>query len=296
MFKLKVIVSLLYMINASAICQNWQIDQKLGNHGRELSEASGLTQSSINPDRYLWSNDSGNSAKIYITNQNGRIENSVRISGFSNIDYESLEIGPCFDNNELSCVYLGDVGDGIGWRSNFKIGIFREKDVLTKNTVTPLKVINYRYPNGQENSEAILPLSKNRLIIFSKSGSGKFTTYEMNLQSGDQTVKRLASFNLNPIMAGARGKGPRITDTSLSIDKKSLLLLTYNEIIELDAAQIFGQTPSSQWVKEVDYHLIQTPKRGLEQKETITYEKSGTFIVSSESPEGPGAIYRYRCQ
>ncbi len=287
------IIAILVSINVFANCYNEQSATRIGTHSRSIDEASGLTDSS-NSEYLLWTNDSGDSSTIYQTSLDGSLLKSIKVKNFSNVDYESLERGPCPNNKAEQCLYLGDIGDGAGWRSSFKIAIIKESDVLNKSEVKPIKVINYRYPNGAENSEALISLDENTILIFSKDGSGIASIYELDISS--EMIKLVKKIDLSAIMAGSRGKGARITDASYHRDTKNFLLLTYNEILQVSQDALLGQDPTSKWQRGVDYHLIRTPSEGLEQKETITYlSGSHDFILSSESPRRAASIYRFSC-
>jgi hypothetical protein len=286
--KIALMLTTLLAQSAFAVCENWT-SKKSGTLDRKIiSEASGLTASRLKKDKLIWSNDSGGRAELYATGVEGKIERTVALSGFSNSDYEAVASGPCSTNKAESCLYVGDIGDGIGWRSKFKVGIFKENDFWTSTSIRPEKVIEYS--KGPSNSEAMVVTNDGKMIIFSKDSSGITEVFELT-QAGK--ISSLGEVNLNNIMDGVRGKGPRVTDASLSSDGKKVLLLTYGDIAEI-STELILKPGRGQWRKGVDYNVVKGPD--FPQQETITYLTDSSFIVSTESPDGEAPEVRlYSC-
>ena len=277
-----------------AICTEFNSFERTGTLPRDIDEASGLTASALKKNMYLWTNDSGGASAIFATDLKGSLKRRVSVKGFSNQDYEALESGPCPTNLNEKCLYIGDIGDGIGWRSRFKMGIFKEKDFWTSKSISPISVINYRYPRGAENSEAFIVTKDADIVIFSKDKSGVTNLYKIKASS--ERIESMGSLDLNKIIAGARGKGPRVTDASYSAKNDRILILTYGDIIEADAKMVLNASRTNSWRNGRDYQIIKAPK--LPQKETLTYmNNSENFIVSSENADGgsPG-IFSYQCK
>lgn len=284
------------LLTASAygsICSEWT-SAKIGTLQSTVGEASGLIQSALKPTQLIWTNDSGNKAELYATGADGKVTRSVSLSGFSNTDFEALASGPCTLNKADSCIYVGDIGDGIGWRSSFKIGIFKESDFWSKTQIQPEKVIQYSYPSRAENAEALVVSHQGIIYVFSKDDGGVSQIYSIN--SLNSKISHHGGVNFNGMIGNYRGKGPRITDASLSNDNKRLLLLTYTDIVEVDFDLFISAAPSKQWRKGIDFNLIKGP--ALDQQETITYvDSERSFLVSTENPEGnPQSIMNYTCR
>jgi hypothetical protein len=278
--------------NALAICDNWT-SKKIGSlETRTISEASGLVASKLEVGKLIWSNDSGGSAALFASGVDGKIIRSVGLKGFSNLDFEALALGPCIENKKESCIYVGDIGDGIGWRSNFKIGVFKEADFWKSTSISPEATINYSYPKGDENAEAMFVTADGKIIVLSKNGNGLSQIYHIETNA---RVTHLGQIDLNQIVEGFRGKGPRITDASLSLDGSKVLLLTYGDVVEVSSSLILKPAARTTWKKGTDYAVVKGP--GLSQQETITYTDDGSFIVSTEIGDGNTAdIYSYSCK
>lgn len=292
MLKTSVICSLLVVSSYSfAICTSWTSAQVGSLDKKIINEASGLVASSLQADKYIWSNDSGNNAELFATGKDGKVTRTVRLNGTSNEDSEALAIGPCPSNKADSCIYVGDIGDGMGWRSSFEIAIFKESDFWAKTSISPEKTI--KYSASSTNAESMVVTHEGKIIIFSKHESGISKILLIDSVTGKLTTP--GQIDLNAMIAGARGKGPRITDASLSPEGDKVLLLTYGDILEVNMATLIS-TPSKQWRKGVDFNVIKSP--GLPQQETIAYANSDkAFIVSSESPNGEvPPVFLYSCK
>jgi hypothetical protein len=283
---------LAFSIQSFAVCNKWT-SKKIGSlETRTVSEASGLVASKLETGKLIWSNDSGGSASLFSSGADGKISRSVSVKGFSNTDYEALAIGPCPETKNESCIYIGDIGDGIGWRSNFKIGVFKEADFWKSTSISPVAVINYSYPKGDENAEGMFVTPDGKIIVLSKNGDGFSQIYQVESSA---RVTHLGQIDLNQIVPAARGKGPRVTDASLSSDGSKVLLLTYGDIIEVNSQLVTKPQARTAWKKGTDYSVIQGP--GLSQQETITYTSPDSFIVSTEIGDGSTAdIISYSCE
>ena len=274
-----------------AICPEWTASQVGQLDRATINEASGLTASRMMRGKFIWSNDSSGASALFATGANGRLERTVRLNGFANEDYEALATGPCPSNSAESCLFLGDIGDGIGWRSNFKIGIFKERDFWANTAISPEKVIQFSYPGGANNAEAMVVTNDGYIIIFTKT-EGSTQLFAIHSVTG--MMNRIGQVNLSGIIAPSRGKQPRVTDASLSSDGEKVLILTYGDIMEIGLRTITGVNSRS-WRRGVDYQILRGP--GLPQQETISYVTDNSFIVSTESPDGAvPLVYQYACK
>jgi hypothetical protein len=276
---------------ALAICPNWSATKVGSLDTRLIDEASGLTASVLQKDKLIWSNDSGNAGELFATARDGKVIRTVRVNGFGNNDWEAVASSPCPSNKAESCLYVGDIGDGIGWTSSFKIGIFKEADFWSKTSISPEKTVGY---SASMNAEAMIVTAEGKIIVFSKNESGKTQIVMVDSITGKAT--NAGTLDLNPLIAGARGKGPRITDASLSPEGDKVLILTYGDILEISMDVLNRTLSSKDWRKGIDFNVIKGP--ALPQQETLTYFNSDKeFIVSTESPDGDvPPVVLYSCK
>ncbi|MDB6110796.1 MAG: hypothetical protein JWR69_2546 [Pedosphaera sp.] len=127
-----------------------------------LSEASGVV-ASRNNDSVLWThNDSGDSARIFALDTQGRYLGTYALPGAANVDYEDIAIGPGPVTN-VSYLYVGDIGDNTDVRANIKIYQIPEPAVYSRQHLSPVnaalkgvRAITLTYPDGPHNAEALL--------------------------------------------------------------------------------------------------------------------------------------------
>ncbi len=283
------LLSFVIMTNSYALCPQWS-SKKTGLLDKSvIDEASGLVSSVLQKGKLIWSNDSGGDAALYATSADGKLIKTVKLNNFSNTDYEGIASGPCPDNQADACLYVGDIGDGIGWRSSFKVGIFKESDFWASTSIGPVKVIDFSYPGSANNSEALIVTPEGKILILTKTeGSSQVFSLDLN---GKMT--KISQIDLSAVIGPARGKAPRVTDASLSKDGDKLIVLTYGDVLEVNMASVTGVTTRN-WVKGVDFTVAKGPN--LPQQETITYISEKSFIVSTESPDSNvPEIHTYTC-
>ena len=112
-------------------------------------------------ENILWvHNDSGDSARVYALNPDGRMYARCTLTGASATDWEDMAIGidPVSGDDYL---YVGDIGDNASVRSEISVYRVPEPDLDTNafNVVTNLTgVERYRfvYPDGARDAETLL--------------------------------------------------------------------------------------------------------------------------------------------
>jgi hypothetical protein len=125
----------------------------------ELLEVSGLVESINNPG-YLWvHNDSGDKARIFLIDKQGKHKATVWFANTTNRDWEDISIGPGPEEGK-SYIYVGDIGDNEGeFKSKY---IYRvEEPVLDVNkpsdtTITQVDRIEFQLPDGPQDAELLM--------------------------------------------------------------------------------------------------------------------------------------------
>ena len=275
--------------SAFAFCPDWK-PSRVGELETEVvAEASGLSNSKLHPEFFIWSNDSGSSETLFASKADGKIVRSVNLQNFPNYDYEALSIAPCPQNKIESCIFVADIGDNREVRSEYRIGIFKEADFWTETSISPVHVVKYLYPHGNSNAESLIVTPEGQMIIFSKHMSGVSRILSLDIEG---KVKELGTLDMKEL-AGLESWGALITDAAISPDGQKVLLLTYSDILEFNLSSLLSQTRKP-FVKGIDYSIIKGLP--LEQQETITYTSQDSFIIATEVENGGTAeIISYAC-
>ncbi len=251
-----------------------------------MNEASGLILSKLRPKTFIWTNDSGLAPELIATNLQGEIIRKVELRDFPNKDFEALSIGSCPDSHQESCVFVADIGDNRRRKSEYRIGVFREKDFWEEEFIRPVHITEFRYPSGSENAESLVILPDGDFLTFTKD----LVSSKVVKISKDGTVTIVRTLDLLSL-AGLSGVLGLITDASLSSDGKNVLVLTYSDLIEISLADLLSDTPL---VRDENFTILKGPR--LPQQETVTYTSADSFVVSTESEAGGKAhIVTYQC-
>ena len=227
-------------------------------------------------NRLITHNDSGNENKLYeLDTISGLVTRTVTIVNATNVDWEDM-------THDQSYIYIGDIGNNNGTRTDLKIYKINKSDYLNSDDVSA-EIINFSYsdqtdfssnPNSTEwDAEALLSFDTNYLLLFTKNWiNGTTKVYPIPKSSGTYAVNSLTTTLPNAgLITGA----------------------TYNPIT--NKVYIIGYTLILQafvWICEnfTDYDVfsgtntqISLTSLGMEQAEGITYVNANRYFITSES-------------
>jgi len=168
-----------------------------------ISETSGIIYYN---NKLITHNDSGNEPCLYeVDTTLGSILRTVYIQNASNIDWEDL-------SQDSLYIYIADIGNNSGDRTDLKIYKIHKTDYLTNDTVIA-QTINFSYNNqtdftaNQNNTrfdaEAI-SIFNDSIIIFMKDWIDlKTRTYTLPKTPGNYTAYQRDTFNCNGFITGS---------------------------------------------------------------------------------------------
>lgn len=136
-----------------------------------IKEASGIVASRKNPGVLWVHNDSGDSARVYAINTEGKLLGVCRIENAHCRDWEDIAIGPGPDL-QRDYLYIGDIGDNRAARSCITVYHVAEPKidpnrVRTELTIGPTDSIDLVYPDGAKDAETLMvdPLNGDIYVI-----------------------------------------------------------------------------------------------------------------------------------
>lgn len=139
----------------------------------DLTEASGLAESALNPGVYWTHNDSGDRARLFaIDAASGALRATFELPGVTATDWEDLAIAPDADGNDA--FYIADIGDNRAGRSSVKIYRAAEPTLPGAGgaavTINAGAVSSQRltYPGGPRDAESFAVGADGALTIISK--------------------------------------------------------------------------------------------------------------------------------
>lgn len=168
-----------------------------------IEETSGLV---FYDNRLITHNDSGNLPNLYeIDSISGNITRTVSISNATNVDWEDIA-------QDEDYLYIGDIGNNNGTRTDLKIYRILKTDYENSNSVVA-DIINYSYAdqddfaNNPQNTNwdaESLVVWQDKLFIFSKNWvDKKVNLYVIPKIPGTYSASIESNYNLQGLLTGA---------------------------------------------------------------------------------------------
>lgn len=201
-----------------------------------LVESSGVTPS-MRRAGVLWThNDSGDEARLYVTDSAGDDLGSVRVAGARNVDWEDLGAGPC-PSVATRCLYVADVGDNDRSRDHIVIYRLAEPDPPTAASDTLREVpfesaTSLRYPDHPHDAEAIVVDASARVFIITKEILGRPRMFRVPQRNAPQrsgqvdTLHFVGLLDIAPNLARLRV----VTGAAVSPEGDVLAVRTYSSL------------------------------------------------------------------
>ena len=244
-----------------------------------IDESSGMAASRKYPG-YLWThNDSGDEPRLFLINQQGQTVATVLLAGARSRDWEDMAIAGTGND---AWVYVGDIGDNLGWRPSVVVYRWREPELdFSKGPVSlrvPCERLIVTYPDGPRDAETLLATAAGDLIIVTKSMSTSviYKTARPFKAGATQKLVRVGTYHF----AAANGFGAMTTGGDLSPDGKRLVIRTYTQAYE------WALPAEAPWtaVWRSTPHIFALP--ATRQGEAICYSEDGNslFTTSERRP------------
>ena len=256
---------------------------KLGDlEDKAINESSGLVASRTSPGNYWTHNDSGNGPVIYAFNSQGRRRGVWRVTGAISHDWEDMAAGPG-PKPDISYLYIGDIGDNNGTRSEIHLWRLPEPVVPATDpgsteakpaATEPAEKIRLRYPDGKHDSEALLIHPKTgRIYVVTKVPLINASVYAADMPTDIREVVTLTRVGEVEVPGLAGGI---ITGGDISPDGRRAALCDYfngYEFVLKDPGSPFD----SIWKELLTVVDVGNRKHG----ETITYRLDGKALVTT---------------
>lgn len=231
-----------------------------------VRESSGIAPSRKDEGYYFTHNDSGDSARIFKFNLEGKVSRSYTISNAKAVDWEDMASATLDGDPYL---FIGDIGDNAGKRGS--VQVYRVPEPGRRRRIEADQILDLRYPDGSHNAETLLvhPTTGDITIVTkaSKTPAGVYFL-KRPATEGSYTMQRIGEITVESTIQG----GKLITGGAWSPDRKTVVLRTYLGAIQYDASD-----PTS-WFQ----HPIAQVRTGLElQGEAITFSLDGKKLITT---------------
>jgi hypothetical protein len=245
-----------------------------------INESSGIAASTRYSGAFWTHNDSGDSARIFLINKNGKTLATVNIKGVSAMDWEDIA---AFRLGEDGYVLIADTGDNARMRENCLLYVIREPAISMNSNneeapsvdVEPELRVSFSYEDGLHDCEAVAVDPNGATVYFVSKDPGECKIYAMPLSLTESKKPNVAK-------AIASLKLPYVTAMDISPDGIHAVILTYGDAYEFSRAN--GESWAQAFSNEP--HIIKSPIR--KQGESICYGPDGkTLYLTSENAYQP---------
>lgn len=237
-----------------------------------LKETSGLVF--VNSKLYSH-NDSGGLAELYeVDTSTGVVSRTISIENATNVDWEDV----AYDDTYL---YIADIGNNSGTRTDLKIYKVVLSDLAIKNTVTA-EIISFGYKDQIDftsalnandfDAEALIAYS-NKLYIFTKNWvSQKTSVYELSTTPGSYVIEKKETLNVGGLITGATVRGDKLLLSGYSLSLYSVPFVYEIEDVSLTNFSSGKETKTT----------LPLPVTSSSQIEGITFLDDENYYVSAE--------------
>ncbi len=251
---------------------------------KRINESSGLGASRRYPDLFWTHNDSGDSARLFLINKEGKTITVVNVKGAKAADWEDMAIA---GDEEKAWVYAGDIGDNLEVRDAIMVYRFREPEIDLKNPPAQISVncekMALTYPDEPRNAETLLADLTGKLLIVTKS-LGRTFAYATPASFKPGAKQKLEKLGEVSIPEGFRSA--MTTGGDISPDGKHLVVITYTQMHEWTLPGWF-KDGSAQWrqITKEKQRTWDLPK--AKQMEAVCYGLDNKLYSTSEQLPTP---------
>lgn len=234
----------------------------------QVNESSGVASSGLEAGVFFTHNDSGDSARFFRFNRDGKVDGEYLLPGVKAIDWEDMAQATI---DGRSYLYFGDFGDNSERRTNVSVYRVAEPTEGGKKEIASFDSYTLTYPDGPHNCEAMFVVPSGDIWVVTKNAGGISRVFVASspTKSGDYKFRSVAELLVD---TGGYG-GKNVTGADVSRDGKHVVLRTYSAALEFDVPAKF-----SDWIKSKPRPI----RLALEmQGEAIAYSKDGRSLVTT---------------
>lgn len=248
---------------------------------------------------WLWAhNDSGDSARLFLLDGQGRTRAVITLLDVRAVDWEDIAVA---GSAQDSTVTIADCGDNERKRTGIVLYRFRERDLplpldfMAKPHARPIElrvrasVLRLSYPDGAQDAESLCARGEHELLIVTKSTKASrfyLALWLPGVNSAVQALRFVGEKQFGSTAPGRRRVREQLaTAADVSLDGSRLAVSTY-------AALHVWKLPPGSW-GEVDWKSVLAsepvvvPLPELPQCESVAWSGADTVIVSSEGADAP---------
>lgn len=185
----------------------------------QISEASGIAASRLDPGVVFVLQDSRRGPYLYAIGRDGSLLATFTLPGAVNVDWEAL--APGVDENGDPILWIADIGDNDARRSTIRLFRINEPEQLVDSDIGWGK-ITLTYPDGPHDAEALLVNeASGRMYVVTKQA------FDAGTYAVPEDAQRGGTYELTRV-----GDAPAVvTDGAISPDGRRIVLRTYRDAV-----------------------------------------------------------------
>ena len=192
----------------------------------DIDEASGLVASREHAGVLYVTNDSGDSARFFATDDSGKDLGVYNLTAVKNRDWEAISLGPCADPR-ASCLYIGDIGDNRQNRSDYAVHRVAEPNSVQSGLHSlTAETFRFRYPDGKHDAEALFvdPRDGKPYILTKTIRQAKLFSFPLPLDAKNEVELVFEGEAVIPDLVAT------VTAADMAPDAHGLLVRTYSSV------------------------------------------------------------------
>jgi len=250
----------------------------MGRMPSELRESSGLGISRTHAGVIWTHNDSGDRPRFYAIDSTATLLATFDVEGAGARDWEAMEVGPCSQPRDASCLYMADFGDNAFARESVTVYVIEEPDPASGDgVVSVVGTVSFSYPDGPHDAESLALTADGALVVITKERSGTPWLFRISAEEVASAVVRGESLTLGPgrrLPIELRSWRDQTTGASLNWEDDVLAVRTYSDIY------FFRWPISDEPEQAAEACFLGDLER---QGEAIAFRSDGRLLLSSET-------------
>lgn len=242
----------------------------------QVNESSGLAKSNRQPGAFWTHNDSGDSARLFAFDGQGRVCGGCTLAEVDAIDAEDMA---SFVQDGVARLVFADIGDNLSQRKQIRLYFFDEPDPRGESVIRDYQRLDVVYPEGARDCEAIAVDAVAGLVtLVSKTLLPAALVHQIGLPPR-QSGRELASGG-QPLTLRSVGRLPLPLVTAMDRDERSgeMVVINYLQLFRFPAAQ------DGKWW-ERSPRTADLPR--WKQIEAVATDHEGRAWVTSEGSPAP---------
>lgn len=269
---------------AETVCDRLGDAEVVGEVDLPLDELSGLAASRLHPGLFWAHNDSGDTARVFLIEEDGTVRSTHSIAA-DHVDWEDLAVGPGPDGEPH--LFIGDIGANIALREPVTVYRVAEADP------SHVDRLELHYPDGPADAETLMiDPDSGELVIITKAldGRSRILTAEQTDSPITMIEAGTVTFTDPGPVDGAPLPGTMLTGGDIAPNGSFIVLRTYKEVL------VHPREPGRSIVEALQEEPCRRSIENEPQGEAVAVTIDSTAIVTMSEfgldPDPPVPVHR----